>query len=232
MNYGFDPRDKNQKLELKSRDEENRFEIQLYDHVANLQGVKDKNVLEIGSGRGGGAAYLAEYLAPNSVLGLDLSPKAIEFCQKTYTHLENLKFIEGDAMNLPFEDEKFDVVMNVESSHCYPSMEKFSAEAERVLKPGGWLLYCDLRPKEDIDSLVEVLKSSGLKTVSSQDITGSIVSALEKMSEKRSLGIKDHVPSLISKSFISFAGVKGGSVFESLKSGSRQYISLSLEKGK
>lgn len=231
MNYGFDHLDKTKIPELKSSDKNNRFEIQLYNHVANLQNIKAKNVLEIGSGRGGGAAYLAQYLAPKSVLGLDLSHTAIAFCKKTYNHIQNLNFIEGDAVSLPFENDKFDVVINVESSHCYPSMEKFAREVWRVLKPGGWLLYCDLRHAEDIEKLVGTFNFSGLKTLTRENITGNIVSALEKMSGKRIEGIKAHVPRFIIKSFANFAGVKGGSIFESLKSGSRQYISLSMVKG-
>ena len=34
----------------------------------------------------------------------------------------------GDSENLPFEDNTFDAVLNIESSHCYASMDKFIKE--------------------------------------------------------------------------------------------------------
>jgi SAM-dependent methyltransferase len=52
--------------------------------------------------------------------------------------------MQGDAEALPFADAEFDVVLNIESSHNYPHLEKFFAEAVRVLKPGGYLVHADM----------------------------------------------------------------------------------------
>jgi SAM-dependent methyltransferase len=41
--------------------------------------------------------------------------------------------------------ESFDAVINVEASHCYPSLPRFLAEVARVLRPGGHFLYADVR---------------------------------------------------------------------------------------
>jgi ubiquinone/menaquinone biosynthesis C-methylase UbiE len=45
--------------------------------------------------------------------------------------------VHGDAENLPFPQVSFDAVINVESAHCYGSIERFLAEVHRVLRPGG-----------------------------------------------------------------------------------------------
>jgi SAM-dependent methyltransferase len=48
--------------------------------------------------------------------------------------IPGLKFVPGDAEFLPFANNRFDVVINVESSHCYRSMQSFIRQAFRVLK--------------------------------------------------------------------------------------------------
>ena len=79
LNYGY-INDNN--LELKEDDEINRYPIQLYHQVANATGLKDLNVLEVGCGRGGGASYIARYLKPKSIKGIDRCKKAIKFCEE------------------------------------------------------------------------------------------------------------------------------------------------------
>ena len=53
---------------------------QLYHKLAGSIDLRGKDVLEVGCGRGGGAAYIKEQLGPKSLAGIDLSQKAIEFC--------------------------------------------------------------------------------------------------------------------------------------------------------
>jgi fatty-acid O-methyltransferase len=48
-----------------------------------------------------------------------------------------VELVHGDAENLPFPQVSFDAVINVESAHCYGSIERFLAEVHRVLRPGG-----------------------------------------------------------------------------------------------
>ena len=57
--------------------------------------------------------------------------------------------IEGDAHDLPFEDNEFDFVFSNSFDHSiYPA--KFISEMERVLKPGGYgLLHLQLTKKVD-----------------------------------------------------------------------------------
>ena len=47
------------------------------------------------------------------------------------------RFEVGDAEHLPFEDESFEVVTNMESSHTYPNLRAFFSEVRRVLAKGG-----------------------------------------------------------------------------------------------
>jgi len=107
--------------------------------------------LEVGSGRGGGAAYTKRRFEPKSMLGLDLSAKSVNFCNQ-YHSIDSLSFTCGNAQSLPFDDNSFDVVLNVESSLVYPDVDRFLEEVVRVLRPNGYFLYTDIRYLEDIDN--------------------------------------------------------------------------------
>ena len=136
MNYGFI--DEDQPV-LEPEDESDRLFIQLY-HM-NIRDVElsGKQVLEVGSGRGGGAHWVARTYAPKRLTALDYSAAAVKLCTRMYGRQQNLEFVEGNAMKLPFEDNSFDVLYNVESSHCYSDMAAFIHEAFRVLRPGDIL---------------------------------------------------------------------------------------------
>jgi ubiquinone/menaquinone biosynthesis C-methylase UbiE len=59
-----------------------------------------------------------------------------------------LKFVQGDAENPQVPDESFDAVVNVEASSLY-ALPRFICEVERVLRPGGFLLYADVHYGQD-----------------------------------------------------------------------------------
>jgi SAM-dependent methyltransferase len=80
MNFGYAELDCTLLLALHTEDEPNRYCIQLYHHVAAAIDMHERDVLEVGCGRGGGAAFLMRYLGPNSLTGVDLSDAAIRFC--------------------------------------------------------------------------------------------------------------------------------------------------------
>ena len=72
-----------------------------------------------------------------------------------------LKFVEGNAMQLSFEDESFDVIYNVESSHCYSNMPQFISEAYRILRPGGYFAWTDFRDSKSMKSIHQSFISTG-----------------------------------------------------------------------
>ena len=121
--------------------------IQLYHQTATQVDLSGKDVLEVSCGHGGGASYLTRTLHPASYTALDFNAAGIDFCQKRHD-LPGLKFVQGDAQNLPFPDESFDAVINVEASHIYPNFERFLGEVARVLRPGGHFLYADFRNRD------------------------------------------------------------------------------------
>lgn len=94
-----------------------------------------KKVLDICTGTGFAALLLAEHYKEATIEAVDLSPEMIKI-SKEKMELEgytNLRFSIGNAMDLDFNDNEFDVVVSTNAP-------VYLEEATRVLKPGGELL--------------------------------------------------------------------------------------------
>jgi ubiquinone/menaquinone biosynthesis C-methylase UbiE len=220
MNYGFS---NHKELDLDEKDEFNRYPIQLYDYIASYLDIEGLDVLEVGSGRGGGAEYITRSFKPRSYNGVDLNKSAIKFCNKFYS-LDGLSFTHGNALNLPFENDSFDVVINVESSHRYPSVKKFLKEIHRVLRPGGHLLFTDFRDDYLIDRLHRQFCSSNMEIKKREFITPYIVKALELDHDRRQKLIRRLSPPLLRPIARDFSGVKGTRMYKWFKSGRVEYL--------
>lgn len=206
MNYGYaniDPHGK--QLPLETQDEDNRYCIQHYHHVATAVDLKGLDVLEICSGRGGGASYITRYLQPKSLIGYDITANAISFCNRHYS-VDGLSFIRGDSRYLPFVSNAFDAIVNIEASG-YPNMARFYSEVNRVLKPGGHFLNSDFRKDHEIDPWRSEIKASGLKLVKEEDITPNVVRALELDNDRKQQLINQYAPKILRKAVFEFAGV-------------------------
>src|SRR3989344_9429913 len=204
LNYGYE---NGRKITSRKCYENNRYSIQLYYKIASSVQIKDKKILEVGCGRGGGAFYIAGYLKPKLIIGIDNSKSEINFDKKHY-HKQNLKFQHGDAIDIPFQEGSFDIVINIESSHCYVDFEKFSEEVKRVLKPSGYFLFADFRKQELIKQLFGSINKSGLKVIKREEITKNVAKALDLDSERRKNLIKELLPKFLYKAAEQFAGVK------------------------
>jgi len=226
MNYGY--ASESEKIRLRKIDEKNRYCIQLYHHVASAINLKGKDLLEVGCGRGGGSSYIMQYFKPSSMTGIDFSGKSIEFCKKFYS-VKGLSFYVGDAEFLPFEDNKFDAVISIESSHCYGNMNQFLREVFRVIRLNGYFLFADFRNKDEISNLRKQLAHSGFELVREEKITQYVLRALE-LDNSRRLKLVQKVPSMLHKSFSDFAGLKGTETYESFRSGDREYFNFVLNK--
>lgn len=160
------------------------FSQRLYDRVIGGVAIAGKDVLEVGCGRGGGAAHVHGQYRPRSLIGVDLSAGGIAACNALHARAE-LSFQIGDATQLPFADGSFDALINVESSHCYPSRARFFAEVERVLRPAGHFLYADVFwPHLDDVGVADVermLSDSGLAMLGTEDISQNVARARSRL---------------------------------------------------
>jgi SAM-dependent methyltransferase len=224
MNYGYAP-----VSEADREAGEERYGASLYRHVAGAVDLRGAAVLEVGCGRGGGAAFVMSKLGPGSVVGLDYAPRNISICRALH-QIPGLAFVAGDAEHLPFPEESFDAVFNIESSHCYASIHAFLAEVNRVLRPNGRFLFVDYRFREAVADLDEAVARAGFSVVRKVDITANIVRSLREDSERRMSMIEQHAPAFLRGLVREFAGVEGSSFFEDFLTERRRYLSWVLVK--
>ncbi len=126
--------------------------------MAELAGIdKGSEVLDIASGTGAGACFLASTYGC-LVSGIDLSQDMVARATRKAQKLRlDVEFTTGDAHQLPYEDDRFDVVV-CECTLCFLDNERAIAEMVRVAKPGGRVAMHDLAWKEDAPAvLVEKL---------------------------------------------------------------------------
>ncbi len=149
----------------------------LYYHLVRDIDISNLDILDIGCGHGGGLNLLHNKLGCKSAIGVDISPENISFCQNSYG--DTIKFMQGDAEDLQFEDNSFDIVFNIESAHCYPNYDKFLNEVVRVLRPGALFLFTDAISESSVHnrdeiSIYLVRKFPGLELISETDITEQV----------------------------------------------------------
>lgn len=229
MNYGYQNLNGDPILDLKKEDEVNRYCIQLYDYVVKDAELEGKDVLEVGSGRGGGASYISRYFKPKSYTALDISESVIKFCNN-YHQVEGLSFVKGFAEKQPFENNKFDFVVNVESARCYGSLDKFFTEVNRVLRSQGQFLFADMIRKGEVNEINEKLEKNGFEILRTKNITKNIVEALDRDNERREHKIKSLVPKFLSSNFLQFAGTKNTERYNSFSTGKMEYWTYILKK--
>lgn len=229
MNYGYAYPDEGNRIVLDPADEPNRYQIQLYHHVASKINIYDLNILEVGSGRGGGAAYISANLHPGLLIGVDISPQAIQFCKKKYA-LPNLRFLQGDAENLKFDAESFDAVINIESSSHYGNIKTFLAEVKRVLRPRGHLLFADIRQSHEIPPLIKEFQTAGFTLCNHETISPGVVRSLELDEERKTEYLNRKFPKVLHGSLKEFAGTKGSEKYEAFRSSKYEYIVCVLRK--
>jgi 2-polyprenyl-3-methyl-5-hydroxy-6-metoxy-1,4-benzoquinol methylase len=103
-------------------------------------------ILDVACGTGNQSIPAARTGA--QVTGLDIATNLLEQAQARAA-AENLKikFIEGDAEALPFEDGEFDAVITMFGAMFAPRPEKVAAEFKRVCKPGGLIAMGNWTPE-------------------------------------------------------------------------------------
>jgi ubiquinone/menaquinone biosynthesis C-methylase UbiE len=225
MNYGYASLDGDGAGEPARSNDPERFARQLYARVAEAGDLAGKDVLEVGCGRGGGARFIFERFRPRTMTGVDFAPKAISRCRAEHG-VRGLTFVVADAEAMPFADDSYDVVLNVESSHCYSDVPRFLEEVRRVLRPGGLLLFADFRhtvlpqeandaviAQEDVRRLHEQLAAAGYRTVEEEDITPNVVEALRLDTPMRRSRLERRVPKPLRKHVLAFAALEGGPMY-------------------
>ncbi|KAJ3476953.1 hypothetical protein NLG97_g8971 [Lecanicillium saksenae] len=109
-------------------------------YLASQIGIKrDMKVLDMGCGVGGPAREISCFTGCH-ITGININQYQVDratMYAKKHDMADNLEFVQGDFMNLPFPDNSFDAVYSIEATCHAPSLAKVYSEIFRVLKPGG-----------------------------------------------------------------------------------------------
>jgi SAM-dependent methyltransferase len=212
--------------------ESERLGCQLYHHLVRNVALTDRDVVEFGCGRGGGARYLAATFAPRSFLATDASRLLILGNRRKPVPL--VRFVAATATRLPGPAASCDVLLGVEAMHALRDKAALLVEAARVLRPGGTLLLADFfYTRESSPQAAAGFRAlaarAPLQLLAEEDWTANAVAALAEDSPRRLAAI-DRLPRLLRKPALAFAGTTRSPLYRQLENGQAKYLFFKFTK--
>jgi len=149
------------------------------------------DILDIGCGLGGGVQVAHHRFPQARITGVDVNSSAVSVGRKRLRHIPSIRILQGNARDLPFADNSFDMIFSVGAA-SYVGMDAFMQEAARVLRPGGVLSfsvgYTD-KAFSDQRGIVDALcEKNGVDVHKVVDITENVFAAIaEDVPRRREL---------------------------------------------
>ncbi len=133
-----------------------RRRIQPPGQLLERSGIKEgMHVLDLGCGSGALVPFIARVVGKDGkVFALDIQPGMLKRLEDKLSKpenrdIKNVKVIQGNAYELPFEDKSLDAVIMVTVLQEIPDRNRALCEVKRVLKTGGFLAVTELFPDPD-----------------------------------------------------------------------------------
>ncbi len=99
----------------------------------------DCRILDVGCGSGWAVYEMSRYAVKGRLIGIDISSAMVAKANSSYGEPDRVTFLQGEAEQIPLEDNSFDLVVSFESVFFWPDISKALMEIHRVLVPGGCL---------------------------------------------------------------------------------------------
>lgn len=161
--------------ELKEHDQDHFGGLEAVDRLADLAGIDDRcHVLDVCSGLGGPARYLAHRRGCR-VTGIDLTRSRHESAIRLTALVglaDRVTFVHGSALELPFPDRAFDVVIGEEAWAHVPDKPRLIAEVVRVTRPGGRIAFTDIVARQPLDAITRCRLERGMTFIDLATIEG------------------------------------------------------------
>ena len=141
-------------------------------------------LLDIGCGDGSVLGALHSEGFARTGVGLDLLAERIDAARSLHPDLE---FIVGDGSTLPFDSASFDAVLTMTVFSSIPRHKQRMAvlrEAARVLRPGGVLVWYDMRRKNPNNPDVSPLSVADVRTVFGSDVRSRTLTLLPPLARR------------------------------------------------
>jgi SAM-dependent methyltransferase len=217
LNYGYLALDSNNESAFDiPQGTFNANSVRLVLEVIGSVDLNGLDVVEIGCGRGGNSAQVAQKFTAR-VTGIDMSSEAIAFCQRAHAK-HSIDFKVGDALDLPLPDGCCNAVLNVESSHSYGNLPKFLNEVRRICRPGAWFLHTDFLSSEDWDYVRSRLSALGFVTENDRDITANVLASRDHASNNWEQVYGDG-----NARVANFLSLPGSAIYEQMRAGLLEY---------
>jgi SAM-dependent methyltransferase len=123
---------------FKSREKYVLHLIHLLPYFQAARLAENKTVLDFGCNTGVGSKMLSEFA--KKVVGADVSERAIAEAKTRYGHLP-INFMVTDGIQLPFEDNEFDIIVSFQVIEHLVDYDLYINEIKRVLSPNGVVLF-------------------------------------------------------------------------------------------
>jgi demethylmenaquinone methyltransferase/2-methoxy-6-polyprenyl-1,4-benzoquinol methylase len=105
-------------------------------------------VLDVCTGTGDLVTTLLKHVGPaGRVVGVDFSEEMLTVARNRFSPLPQAEFVQGDALNLPFDDNRFDGAIVSFGLRNVVDIPRAVQEMARVVRPGGWVVNLDTCPK-------------------------------------------------------------------------------------
>ena len=111
--------------------------------LADVAVPADAEVLEVGCGTGVLTRVLAGLPAVRRVVGVDIAASLLDKARELAAGIAGIEFEQADARSLPFDDERFDLLVFDSTLSHVPEPDRALGEAFRVLRPEGLLAAFD-----------------------------------------------------------------------------------------
>jgi SAM-dependent methyltransferase len=126
------------------------------DLLARVAVQPGEEVLDVATGTGNIALKAAAVGA--QIVGVDLTPELFDTARSRASEQGvAVEWVEGDAEQLPFEDDSFDVVLSAFGVQFAPRHEVVAAELARVCRPGGRIGLVNWTPEGQIGELFKIM---------------------------------------------------------------------------
>lgn len=162
--------------------------------------------LDVGCGTGAFTQLVVDRCQPSHVQGIDPAEGQLAFARQRPA-AKQAEFLLGDAMDLPFEDNRFDVAVMALVIFFVPEPERGVAEMMRVVKPGGTIAsYAWDIPNGGfpIDPIIAELRAMGKTPVLPPRADVSAIDALEALWRRAGLDAVEVRPIAVERAFADF----------------------------